>query len=130
MTAQKNNVSYNFKPVRANTYMDSMTISGYGSYNIEETLNIKIKFTGVGVYVLKGQQVNYFNTVGQDVLVSNYFVNPNTKSVINITSYDQSTNLIAGTFNLSLLKTFRYPDSTYPANINFSNGKFKVLLVK
>lgn len=127
ITALKNNVSHSFKTFPAATFQDSLDIFGVGS---EESMYIRIKFNGVGKYLLNGKQASYTTTIGQDVRLSNYALDPSNVSTFIITDYNASEQIILGTFNIFMIRTYGNPETDYPKNLNFSEGKFRVKLVK
>lgn len=127
ITALKNNIKTNFTTYSASNYKDSLYLFAVGG---EETLVIKIKFSGTGKYLLSGNQAVYYNTIGQDVLISNYILGSSSESSLFITDYNQSANTISGSFNLYMIRTYGNPETSYPKNINFTDGQFKVQLPK
>ncbi len=127
ITTKKNNINYSFFPAPTYTDKDSLDIFGSGP---EESLYIRIKFNGLGKYILKEKQARYNNTIGSDVAISNYILDPTIESTFIITGYNSSGNIITGTFNIFMIRTYGNPETAYPKNLNFSNGKFRLHLTQ
>ncbi|QKJ32148.1 hypothetical protein HQ865_21070 [Mucilaginibacter mali] len=107
---------------------DSLTLVGQGK---EENLLVRIKFNGTGRYVLTGQQLKYYKTIGGDAVVVEYIAEPGNESVLNIHTYEQDSKTITGDFVMNFIKSSRYWDNqAYPINFGFNSGTFKIQLAK
>ncbi len=125
--AQKNNVEWTATS-SASIYQDSLTV--IASNSKEEHLGFRIKFVGIGQYTLINKQGFFYNTVGQDVAVSDYKTNGGATSIVNITNYDQPSGTIVGTFSINLSKIYDNPTGTFPNTLAFLSGKFSAVIAK
>ncbi|GAA4325226.1 hypothetical protein GCM10023149_27400 [Mucilaginibacter gynuensis] len=108
-------------------YNDSLNVyAGHG----EQHMNIRIKFTGKGKYSLNNTNAIYYVTVGQDVIVANYWADNTADNWITVTNYDKANNIITGDFNLSFVPVRTPIQAMYSFYINISKGKFRVALPK
>ncbi|GAB3933229.1 hypothetical protein [Mucilaginibacter myungsuensis] len=129
LTAKKGSAEWVSKTQEINTYNDSLFVFG----NVgEQHLRFRIKFTGVGKYVLEGSQANYTETIGGDVTAVEYHDDPAAESVLNIIGYDKDNKIYVGNFTLNLQRGYRYDplDAYYPQKLAFTNGNFKITLAK
>lgn len=100
---------------------DTLRLLGHGN---EQVINFKMKFNGVGNYILKGNQATYYTTIGGDVITSFYKLESNSTASLNITRYDANQNILEGNFELLLKKEWSNPENNIDSLI-FENGKFK-----
>jgi len=108
---------------------DAINIKAFSDDNeigLEEDLGISFRATDAGTYALNGNHTFYVNTVGRDVMVSNYKMDSLYANKATIISYDRTNNLITGTFNVRFIKTFDNPAHTHPDTLLFKNGNFRV----
>jgi len=107
------------------TGTDSVFVQGSGEFDLLQT---KFKFDGApGTYTLSADQWNYYWTFGEVIIRAKYYLRTDVPSTITVTSYDPSTKVIAGTFDLHLIKT-QGTISTDPQNVDFTKGSFRVQL--
>jgi len=126
MVADKNNTQWSADPSSSNLRNDTIALFGSNfSTQLEETLTLQFKASATGVYSLKGNQALYYNTVGRDVITSEYGLDDTYANTVNITAYDKAGKVVTGTFNLKFKHT--YPVDK-PASLQFLNGKFKAAL--
>lgn len=103
---------------------DSTAITGSQT---DERLIMRIKFTGKGIYRLTGNQATFATTVGQDVVTSEYGVDNNSMSTLEITDYDNNKGIITGTYFIALKRApNRY--TSYPETVRFLKGSFSTYL--
>jgi hypothetical protein len=115
------NVNTGFKPLATK---DTLFITGQ---NGEENIVIAIKQKGAGTYLPTEFKAYFYTTVGLDVVLSKYQLYSDPANSVIITSYDETTHLLIGTFNLLFKSTYRY-DSSFPDEIKFTNGKINTAL--
>lgn len=129
LSAFKGASEWTTKMQESNTYQDTLYLFGHVG---EEHLSIRIKYKGLGKYVLTGSQVSYMETIGQDVTAVQYYADPAAESFLNVTTYDADKKIIAGNFTLNTLRYYRYDSlaSYYPQNLAFTKGSFKISLAK
>jgi hypothetical protein len=112
---------------------DIISIYAYSDNNeqrLEENLRISFKATDSGTFTLDGNRTEYSNTVGHDVMVSNYKMDSLFANKVTIIKYDRTNNIITGTFNIRFIKTFENPANIYPDTLRFLNGNFRVQIHK
>jgi predicted small lipoprotein YifL len=125
ITADKNNTKWR-ADASSNLRQDTIALFGTNfSTQLEETLTMQFKASAPGTYSLKGSQALYYNTIGRDVITSEYELDDTYANTVNITAYDNANKLVTGTFNLKFKHTYP-PDK--PASLQFLNGQFKVAL--
>jgi len=108
---------------------DTINIYAFGNDNelgLEENLRISFKATGAGTFTLNGNHTLYFNTIGHDVMVSNYKMDSLFTNKATVVNYDRINNMITGTFDVRFIKTFDNPAHAHPDTLHFINGNFKV----
>lgn len=129
LTAQKGAAEWISKTQEANTYQDSIYLFGTVG---EERLQMHIKFTGKGKYILTGKQATYMVTVGGDVSLVDYMEDAAAESVLNVTDYNADTRTITGNFSLNMDRDYHYAnfDTYYPQKLAFTKGTFKITLAK
>lgn len=128
ITAEKNSAHWTADPTSSTLVGDTVAIFGTNfSTTLEETLSLQFKASAPGKYALKGKQAWYYNTVGRDVIVSEYQLDDTFANSVEITAFNKDSNVIAGTFSVKLKHT--YP-SDKPASLQFLNGKFQIQLHK
>lgn len=128
IAANKNNIQWMADPTSSTVRHDTIAIFGTNfSPQLEETLTMQFKASAPGKYILKGAQASYYNTIGRDVIVSEYELDETFTNTVTITAFDKPNNQITGTFNLKFKHT--YP-ADKPASLQFLNGKFTVALQK
>lgn len=123
--AEKNGVAWEGRTEMTfdqNNNGDTLIILGIGT---EETLVMKIKFTGAGHYSLQEQQGVYYTTIGGDVLTSIYQTDDgNYIGGVKITRYDKDEKIIEGNFGVVLKQIRSNPENGIPA-VTFIGGRFK-----
>src|ERR1700743_956760 len=73
VTAEKNGAGWTADPQYSAIHDDTVVISGTNfNSTIEETLNMQFIISGTGNYPLKNMQAVYYNTLGRDVITSEY----------------------------------------------------------
>ena len=128
ITAEKNSAHWTADPTSSNLVGDTVAIFGTNfTTTIEETLTLQFKAAAPGKYSLKGKQASYYNTIGRDVIVSEYKLDETFANSVEITAFNKDSSIIAGTFSIKLKHT--YP-ADKPANLQFLNGKFQIKLQK
>jgi hypothetical protein len=123
-SANKNGTGWG---AQGNTYSipgDSLRLAAFRPTG-EEHINISIKFDGNGIYLLTGNQAEFFTTIGLDVLTSHYRLDTTRNNSLTILSYSTKTGIISGRFELHVLKDGD-PNEYVP--IDFNNGMFRVKL--
>lgn len=128
ITATKNSSQWSADPASSNMVHDTVAIFGTNfNTTIEETLTLQFKVSAPGKYALKGEQALYYNTIGRDVITSEYELDDTFANTVEVKNFDKDKGIIAGTFNLKFKHT--YP-ADKPASLQFLNGKFNVALHK
>ncbi|WP_184544488.1 DUF6252 family protein [Mucilaginibacter sp. FT3.2] len=128
IAAYKNNIQWMADPTSSAVRHDTIGIFGTNfSTQLEETLTMQFKASAPGKYTLKGTQASYYNTIGRDVIVSQYELDDTFANTVTITAFDKPNNQITGTFSLKFKHT--YP-ADKPASLQFLNGRFTVALQK
>src|SRR5471032_693932 len=98
--AQKDSVSWEANP--ANTTVQNDTITIVGTTNnpaaLQETLMIKVKYTGLGNYNLVNDQAVYYTTAGQSAPIVTHKLDSLFANSLNIFFYAPGN--IVGSFNL------------------------------
>lgn len=84
----------------------------------------KVKFKGKGSYMLKGNQGIYYETVGQDAMISQYAIEPAKTGSFDITSYDEVNGRVEGNFELPLKATYLNKTNTTDSILKIVNGIF------
>ncbi len=125
--AQRNGTNWVSASYTATLVQDSLKITAGSDY---ENINIKIKITGAGQYALTGNQVLYHNTSAQGSILTNYILDNTLASSFNVISYNQAANIIEGSLNITLVKTYEVTGISYPSNLSFLNGNFRLQLAK
>lgn len=88
----------------------------------EENLHMRVKFDGVGRYELTGRRAWFYQTVGGDVLVSEYTLPAGATGELMITGYDSTSRTLDGTFDINLAKARANPDNNID-HFHFTNGR-------
>nr|WP_299172489.1 DUF6252 family protein [uncultured Allomuricauda sp.] len=107
--------------VNLNAVNDTLILLGVGN---EEVVVFKIKFNGKGVYNLSGTQAVFYETIGRDVIISNYTLQDGRTSQIVISDYIPEQNIIRGNFKISLLQDWSNPENNINS-LSFTQGEFK-----
>ena len=135
-TAQRNGMIYETPDIHGTLSTDSILITSAGQVSIPDTaitldsLSVNIKYTGPGTYKLLPGQVYYFIRYthivpyAPNTPVTTYLPDPAFNSSLTISSYDQSTTIMTGTFNLKFLN----PKSN--TDISILSGVFMFPVVK
>ncbi|MDB5112575.1 MAG: hypothetical protein JWR67_3689 [Mucilaginibacter sp.] len=110
-----------FKPLSTK---DTLFITGH---NGEENIIIAIKQKGAGTYQPGEFKAYFYTTIGQDVIVSKYQLYNDPANTIVITDYDETKQIIKGTFTLVFKSTYIY-NNTLPDKVTFTNGKISTQL--
>lgn len=84
----------------------------------------KVKFKGKGSYMLQGDQGSYYETIGADALITEYVIEPEKTGSFDITSYDESSRLVEGSFELPLKATYLNVANTKDSILTIVNGLF------
>lgn len=88
-----------------------------------ESLQMRIKFKGLGVYPLTGRQLNFSTIVGGDGIMNSYILAAGDSAKMEITKYDSTSKVLEGIFEGTLKK--QHGDTTLPNSLHFVNGKFR-----
>jgi hypothetical protein len=129
VSAEKNGELWKVHGITSYTLQgDTLNITGY---NFDEQVTFKFFFTGPGSYdIAVTQRDNYYNgtayyqtLLGGDVIMDYYDLQQT--GTVQVSEYNESENLIKGTFQLVFEKRF---GSSSKEEINFNNGKFSVHL--
>jgi hypothetical protein len=113
--ARKNNAGWGAVTIITKDPGDSLRISAFDSAGGDH-LDIDIKFTGVGTYPIQLGQARYLTNLDFNPPTSEYRVDTNSKSSLNIISYDAKNKIITGTGNIFFLKnTIDYVQLTFSA---------------
>jgi hypothetical protein len=125
--AQKSGTNWSSTSYTATLVQDSLKIVANGDY---ETMTINLKFNGAGQYTLNGNPVYYHNTSTQAAVLTTYMLDNTAVNSFNIISYNTYGNIIEGFLNIALVKTYNSPGVSFPQNLSFLNGYFRLQLVK
>ena len=85
----------------------------------------KIKFDGVGSYKLYDNDGIYYNTLGGDVLISQYAIEDAFNGIFSISAYDNENRYIEGSFELPLKATRLNNPEKKDSLLIISDGQFK-----
>jgi hypothetical protein len=122
LSAQKDGTPWNAYPVGYAIKNDTITITGTGvnAGPQLDSLAIRLKYTGPGNYKLLKNQGYYYYYVGHSGPVMLYNLDSLYDNNLNIINYDQTRNIISGTFNLKFAGTNNTTDAS------FLDGKFYI----
>ncbi|WP_424003578.1 hypothetical protein [Maribacter sp. IgM3_T14_3] len=90
----------------------------------------KIKFDGIGPYTLNHREGIYYNTLGGDVLISQYAIEDGSNGLFSITTYDQESRFIEGRFEIPLRATKLNNPEIKDSLLIISDGLFKGFIRK
>jgi hypothetical protein len=109
---------------------DSITIKAIGITQVpfQDTLGIRIKYTGPGDYILTKSLVYYHSVSGPGASLNNYTLDTLYANTLTISAYDQMSATIKGSFNIKFVD-FNAP-SYKPGDIGFLGGQFYIALRK
>ncbi len=126
--AKKNNTLWEADPTGSNILGDTITVSAKSSISgEEEEVGFKFVFDGVGYYTLKANE-NYYQIKKSGTLTGKYVPDPTHLSSITIISYNQTSKILQGFFELRFLKVSDNPPGSHPDKVSFGEGKFKATL--
>ena len=117
--------SKNFK-VFAND-VDSTAIIATIAGETGLSLEMHLKETGKGTYIVWGNQVQLTTRSANGDIIKQYVAKPTNRNKITITDVDASSNIITGKFNFSLQKNYS-ANGNIADSVVFTNGKFAVKL--
>jgi hypothetical protein len=128
--AQKDSVQWEANSSTSTISNDTITIIGKTENPgaLQETLEIKIKNKGSGVYNLLSNETFYYTTAGLSTPVFRRGLDSLFANSVNVFFYDPASGTMAGSFNLK----FMYPamPSGTTRDIAFLNGSFNLVLRK
>jgi len=136
LTEHLNSKSYETPDIHAVMGTDTLTFTSAGNDGIFgndfllDSLIIKLRYTGVGTYNLATGKAYYYTvlspTVPRDVNspVNFYSADDTFNNTLTISSYNQSSGKMTGTFNL------RFVNTANNANETLSGAVFRVPVVK
>lgn len=102
----------------------TLTLLGVANHKDEEVLVMKLRFEGVGTYLLTKQQAYYYTAAANRKLTSAYELAPCSAGVLEISGYDPAGKLLEGSFRLVLTKEQGTPENDAETMV-FSEGKFR-----
>ncbi len=85
----------------------------------------KMKFNGIGSYKLYDSNGSYYNTLGGDVLISEYAIEEASNGIFSISAYDNENRYIEGSFELPLKATRLNNPEIKDSLLIISDGQFK-----
>ena len=74
---------------------------------------------------MNGIQGIYYNTIGGDVIISQYEIEQGLEGTMSITSYNKDNKSIEGSFELPLKAVRLYSPDDTDSTITISMGRFK-----
>ena len=119
VSAELNNIPWTAQP-EINIDGDTLVFLGVGN---EQVVVFKIKFEGKGSYQLSTGQALFYTTVGQDALTSQFILNSDQTSQVNINQYDADSGTISGQIELTIAQEWSNP-KVDTDTLWFSDGKF------
>ena len=124
INAQRNGIQWSAYPENSAFKNDTLTISGVGENPgpAMDTISFRIKYIGPGKYELLKNQVAYFYTAGHSAPVVSYTLDSSYDNNLNIVSYDQTENMVNGTFNI------KFAGTNNTADVSFLDGGFHIVL--
>jgi hypothetical protein len=130
INAKRNDTLWNAFPGNNTLRNDTITIKAVGINQapFQDTLNVRVKYTGTGAYQLSKNQVSYHSWAGNGAPINNYALDTLYANTLTITAYDQTAATMKGTFNIKFID-FKAP-SYKPADISFLAGQFYIALHK
>lgn len=102
---------------------ETLTILGIVNEPAEEIIVMKIKFEGPGNYTLTADQALYYTLIGGDGITSDYKIDLDGHSEIEIISYDPDSRVIFARFELKLKKN-RSSIENAVEYLHFTDGFF------
>lgn len=88
-----------------------------------ESLWMRIKFNGVGIYPLTGRQMSFSTVIGGDAFMNRYDLIVGESAKMVITKYDSTSKILEGTFE-GILRQSR-ADVNSLDSLNVVDGKFR-----
>ena len=85
----------------------------------------KMKFDGTGFYKLNDRDGIYYNTLGGDVLISQYAIENGSDGIFLISAYDKENRYIEGSFEMRLRATRLNNPEIKDSTLTISDGQFK-----
>ncbi len=107
------------------TANDTLVFLGLGDGLDNGVVVAKVKFEGARSYVLNDRQGIYYNTIGGDVLISQYAIEQGKEGIFIISTYDDDSKRIEGSFELPLKATRLSSASNRDSTLNITNGRFR-----
>ena len=104
-TSKKNNQDWKGITELSLTANDTLIFLGDGDGIDNGILLIKVKFEGKGSYTLENNQGMYYNTLGEDVLISQFVIQSGKQAKFLISEYDEDLKLLGGSFEIPLKAT-------------------------
>jgi hypothetical protein len=104
---------------------DTLVFLGNGTGLDNGIIVIKVKFEGEGSNILENKQGIYYNTLGEDVVVSQFSIHPKKQGEFLISEYDEGLGLVKGTFELPLKATLLNGTISTDSTLTIANGHFK-----
>jgi len=124
--AKKNNSTWVAEiPTSTSMGAQSKKIVSITARTGEETLNITFNNKGVGKYKSADLYAYYYSTIGGNAVVSGYNLSKDESNELIVASFDEDKNIITGSINLTLDKTYDGAGNTLPNKLVFTNGAFK-----
>jgi hypothetical protein len=130
INAKRNDTLWNAFPGNNTLSNDTITIKAIGINEVpfQDTLNVRLKYTGTGAYQLVKSQVSYHSWAGGTAPVNKYTLDTLYANTLTISAYDQTASTIKGSFNIKFID-FNAP-SYKPGDISFLGGQFYIALHK
>jgi hypothetical protein len=104
---------------------DTLKIQGFLETG-DENLAIKIRFGGVGNYMLKANQASYYTMNSSGAITSNYKLDTTKANTVTITGFNLATKIATGSFQLNFVKIAG--GAGFNNTANFTNGQFWIQL--
>lgn len=102
---------------------DSLIILGVANEPNSEVLVMKTAFHGIGTYTLDRSDGYFYQTIGGDVLVSEYKPGADIPGKLTITEYDSALKTLSGSFEMYLAKVRSNPGNNID-HFQFTDGHF------
>ena len=90
----------------------------------------KMKFNGIGSYKLNDRKGIYYNTLGGDVLISRYAIEDGSNGLFSITTYNQESRYLEGSFEIPLRATKLNNSEIKDSLLLISDGLFEGFIRK
>jgi len=130
INAKRNDTLWSAIPGNSTLRNDTITIKAAGIDRtlFRDTLGIRIKYIGTGVYTLTKSQVSYHSVAVNSAAINNYTLDTLYANSLTITAFDQMSATIKGSFNIKFIDLNASPGK--PGDISFLGGQYYIALHK